>query len=486
MLAFCILNAILCLMVIKRTKIKSFIEESNQKIADKTSVEDLKKTLSMSLNIVDALCDRVFKSSSNSNIPPSQDPHRLRKRKKTKGKKRKPGGQKGHRGSTLEQSKSPDEIEEISIDMSSLPEGRYKCVGYDSRQVMDIEISTHIKEYRAEILENENGEQYVAEFPEGVNKAVQYGNGVKSHSAYLSNYQLIPLDRVREHFAGELGLPISKGTVSNINDEVVKKLKSIGFEEWIKRSLINSGVVNADETGSNVNGIGHWLHSLSTSKLTLYHMDAKRGSEAMDRMGVLAEYKGILCHDHWSSYYKYACKHSLCNAHHQRELEYAFENDGQEWADKMFKILVEIKNKVDASPKGYLTGKEIERYEKRYYKILLNGRQECPLAPRELGKKGRQKKSKSRNLLDRLLNFKDDTLRFMKESDVPYTNNTAERDIRMAKLYQNISKCFRTLEGAQKFCLRRSYIATAKKNGISPTDALHILFEGKIPFFMRE
>ena len=302
----------------------------------------------------------------------------------------------------------------------------------------------------------------------------------------MSNFQLIPLDRVRDFFNDQLGLPLSKGSISNFNDEVNKILEKIDFTNWAQKELLSSSVLHADESGINVGGKGHWLHSLSNGLVVLYHADKKRGKEAMDRMGILPEYKGILCHDHWKPYYSYDCIHSLCNAHHQRELEFAHKQNGQKWAKEMQELLEEIRQAVQESKTGFLSPESAARYRVKYHKILESGKNECPLLPVAKKKQGREKKSKSRNLLERLLDYEEDTLRFMGHPEVPYTNNIAEGDVRVAKLYQNVSKCFRTLTGAKNFCLRRSYIITARRHGMDASEALICLFRGEIPFFMRE
>ena len=474
-------------MTAEKINVTELIENIQKLLdSDKSLTPLLKKILKTAITALGALANRVAKNSKNSSIPPSQDPNREKtKTKKSKGKKRRPGGQKGHKGTTLKQVEKPDEIEEIKIDRDDLPEGEYRTIGYETRQVFDVEISVNVKEYRAEVIEDQFGNQYVAEFPDEVKKAVQYGNSIKTKSVYMSNFQLIPLNRVRDYFKDQLGIPISKGSISNFNKVAEEKLKEIGFEDWAKKKLLGSRVNHSDETSINVNGFRYWLHGLSNKKVTLYHADPKRGTEAIDRMGILPNYKGILCHDHWSSYYCYDCKHSLCNAHHQRELLYAFEQDNQKWAKNMSDLLEKIRRKVEESKEGFLSEKDIEKYEIKYRTILSEGISECPVLKDE-GKKGRKKMSKSMNLLKRLCDYEEDTLRFMKDPDVPYTNNLSEGDIRVAKIHQNISKCFRNLSGAKRFCLIRSYLITARKNGMTATEALDYLFKRKIPPFMRE
>ena len=180
------------------------------------------------------------------------------------------------------------------------------------------------------------------------------------------------------------------------------------------------------------------------------------------------------------------CAHALCNAHHGRELEFAHEHDDQEWASEMRDFLEKTNVEVKDGGKGCLGENEIEERMTEYLAILAKGEKECPAPTRRKGQKGRLKKSKSRNLLERLAKHKDATLKFMTSPHVPFTNNTAEWDARVLKMYQNVSKCFRTTTGMRRFCLLRSYLITARHYGMSATDALTCLFRGEIPFFMME
>ena len=435
--------------------------------------------------LVTLMANRLGRNSRNSSTPPSQDPNRARKKKAAGDiQKRKPGGQENHAGCTLEKTEAPDKIEEIIIDRRTIPAGRtYRESGYESRQVVDVNIKMHVTEYRAEVLEDETGKRYVARFPEGITKAIQYGGFVKAESVYLSMFQLVPLARVQEHFSDQMGLPLSKGSVSNFNQEAYERLAP--FEVWAKQKLLASPLNHADETGINVNGSKIWLHDLSNASVTLYHPDEKRGKEAMDRMGVLPFYTGRLCHDHWKPYYKYSnVTHVLCNAHHIRELERVIEEDGHQWAKTLLQFLVDLNKTVDAAG-GVLSDETIFETTKRYREILEQGEAECPKPPpRESGKRGRVKKTFSRNLLERLRDFEADTLRFMTEAIVPFTNNQGENDLRMTKVQQKISGCFRSMEGAKVFCRVRSFLSTCRKNGVSPAVALRDLFQGNLPAFM--
>jgi transposase len=439
-------------------------------------------TIQALIDAVTVLSNRLNTDSSNSSIPPSLDPNRPRDTiKQSPGEKRKPGAQKGHKGTTLKRISDPDEIEDIPIDRRTVPRGFYKTIGYETRQVFDINISLFVKEYRAEIIENERGETYVARFPDGIKQSAQYGNLTKASAVYLSQYQLIPLERVRDFFQAQANIPISKGSISNFNEEASQKLDP--FIAWMKRQLIKSELLHADETGINIGGKNHWLHSLSNDKLTFFHADTKRGKEAMDRMEVLPFFKGILCHDHWKPYFQYLCTHVLCNAHHLRELQWCIDFENQAWAGLMKELLIEINEKKHNV--GFVEDALQKEYVKKYRAILAQGEAECPVTNKIIKKRGKTKKSKSRNLLERLQNFEKETLRFMHEFLVPFTNNQGERALRMTKVQQKISGCFRSLQGAQNFCRIRSFIATCIKNHCNPTDALRLLFEGKFPEFMK-
>jgi transposase len=134
----------------------------------------------------------------------------------------------------------------------------------------------------------------------------------------------------------------------------------------------------------------------------------------------------------------------------------------------------------------HLEAGDSELCRKRYRELLEEADEECP-APDETKRKGRRGKiprSKARNLLERLRNFEGDVLRFMDEEIVPFTNNQAESDLRMTKVQQKISGCFRSFEGAKIFCRIRGYLSTCRKHDVSVTEALRLLFEGKWPHFM--
>ena len=470
-------------MKIQNIDIEATINRAQKLIAQDQQVSDATKSMfEILILVITLLANRLGLNSTNSSKPPSSDPNR--KKRATASTDKKAGGQKGHVGATLKKVDDPDKIEVIKIDRRTLPAGKYRQIGFETRQVFDIDISRAVTEYRAQILEDENNRRFVAAFPQGVTKAVQYGSGIKAHAVYMSQFQLIPYNRIQDYFAEQIGLPISEGSIFNFNQEAFERLAD--FENRAKQQLAASELVHADETGINIGGKGHWLHSASNERWTLFQPHTKRGTDAMNDIGILPKFKGILCHDHWKPYYTYECTHALCNAHHLRELTRAWEQDGQNWAHQMKELLETINHKVNEAG-GVLDAKTAEKYRQKYRELIKNAEIECPEPERPVkkGKRGRIKKSKSRNLLERLRGYESDVLRFMDNEFVPFTNNMGENDIRMTKVQQKISGCFRSIEGALIFCRIRSFLSTCRKQGIKASNALENLFREQLPDFQK-
>ena len=470
-------------MKIENLEVEQTLEKVKKQIEEEKNLSPaLRASLELLLSLVRLLLNRLGLNSRNSSKPPSSDPNRKKKRNNGNNN---PGAQKGHTGNHLELVDDPDHVESLKVDRATLPtDGTFQCIGYERRQVFDIQISRVVTEYQAEILEDERGRRVLAPFPEHVKVKTQYASGVKIHSVYMSIFQLLPYKRIEEHFADQFDIPLSAGSIYNFNQEVYERL--VPFEDWVKRELSKALLLHADETGINIGGKRKWLHVVCSVTLTLLMPHDKRGGEAMAAMGVLPEYTGTLVHDHWKPYYQLPCYHALCNAHHLRELERAWEQDQQQWAKQMQALLLDINKAVDAAG-GVLNTTEDEAFRERYRQLLKAAQTECPPpneSQRKKGQRGRLKRSKSRNLLERLIQFEEDVLRFMSELEVPFTNNQGERDLRMSKVQQKISGCFRSELGAKIFSRIRSYLSTCQKHGVSSEEALRLLYEGRWPEFM--
>ena len=456
---------------------------------DPEAIADLVLALLDRIEALEAKVAGLERNSRTSSKPPSSDkgnfgnPPKPKSRRSKTG--RKCGGQKGHRGETLRQSESPDHIVEHHLAEDALCPNcgasleDAACEGLESgscecRQVFELPaIRIEITEHRAEKkLCPWCGTLVRAEFPEGVNAPVQYGPGVQATALYLGGYQLIPYQRLSEIFAELLGCPLSPGTLANFVKRGGKHAAAAMVP--VRDALVNAPVAHADETGCTLHGKRHWLHVFSTSSLSCYHIDAKRGGEAMERMGLLPWFHGALVHDFLNAYYLFlTCAHFLCNSHLLRELTYIHEEMDQAWAADMIELLLDAKELSDrqkALPEGsrrVIGEQRRKNIQMRYCDIVLEGfgiNPEPPPPPKP--KPGRVKRSKPLNLLIRLDQRYEEIMGFFEYDHIPFDNNQAERDLRMMKVREKISGTFRSDLHASAFCDIRSIISCARKQSL--------------------
>jgi transposase len=473
-----------------RDNLRQLLEHDQEAFLD--LVEDLYSTIDFLNNQLQQMSRRVqlledqsAKNSNNSSKPPSSDGFKRQRKTKSLRKKsgKKPGGQQGHDGSNLKMTSNPDDIIVHNLEHCQYCQESLKDVSvsdYDKRQVFDLPVMKFfIVEHRAEIKQcpcchNKSR----AAFPKAINHKTQYGTVIQSLATYLKNYQLLPYERISRLFEDLFGHRISVGTIVNFTRKCYRYLES--FEKTVKQRLINSKLLNLDESGMSVLGLRHWFHVTSNSAFTYYYYHRKRGRDAMDEMGILPFFKGIKVHDHFKPYLHYGGLHSFCNAHHLRELSFIHERYDQDWALQMIKLLCRIKETVDEASKyvKHLDKKTIRNFENEYIELIRHGYDSNPpeIDKRKLKKRGPKKQSTARNLLDRLHIFRKEVLAFMYDFDIPFDNNQAERDIRMIKLQQKISGTFRSEEGPDYFCRIRSYISTSQKQKINIFDALQNAF----------
>lgn len=439
---------------------------------------------------VKTLENQLNKNSRNSSKPPSSDGFKKPKPKSLRSKgERTPGGQAGHKGHTLEFSPTPDHI--IVHKAATCSCGHHleqePVLRYEKRQVHDLPpIRIEVTEHQAEVkCCPVCGNTVKGDFPREVIAPVQYGPGIRATAIYLSQYQLLPYERISEIIEHLFDHKLSEGFLVNANLSLYDQLEQ--FEQSIIEQILTSKVAHFDETGVRVEGKTHWCHVASTDKLTYFSVHEKRGQEGMDAAGVLPKFRGTAVHDAWASYFNYECHHALCNAHILRELIFVLEEEKQSWAKPMINLLMEAKAAMESD--GALNADAIYRFAKRYDRIIelgfLEDAKRNPPTEQPTGKRGKTKQSKPKNLLDRLRDHKLEVLAFLCDPDIPFDNNLAERDIRMLKVQQKISGTFRSEQGAKIFCRIRSYISTAKKHSCSIIKVIRDALQGNpfIPSF---
>jgi transposase len=425
---------------------------------------------------------RLDANSRNSSRPPSSDGYDkpnadAKKRSLRRSSGRKPGGQDGHQGARLEQVQAPDEQVEHPPERCDGCGGDLADAqlvgGGEARQVFDLPEGALLRvvEHVAQQRRCDCGCVSAGSFPDGVGAPTQYGPGIRALGVYLHVFQHLPFERTCQLLGDLAGANVSTGTLTAWVTAAAGGL--CDFDERLRALLTAAPVAHFDETGARIAGRLGWVHSASTDALTRYTAHAKRGCEAIDDAGVLPGFAGVAVHDGWAPYRNYdGADHGLCNIHHLRELEAAAER-GHSWPVAMSALLLDTKDLVAQAAgagAGCLGADALANLADCYATVIGLGHDEHPPVA--------GKKTKAHNLLLRLARDQTDVLRFAHDLRVPFGNNQAEQDIRMVKLQQKISGCWRTPEGAERFLRVRSYISTTRKNNIGALHALRLLAAG--------
>ncbi len=393
---------------------------------------------------------RLNQDSGNSHQPPSSDGYTKPSPKSLREKSGRPaGGQKGHAGHTLKAVAHPDHRIVHALVRCAKGHGlrHQPVIGHECRQVFDLPVqSLEVIEHQAEVKWcPECHGPVAAEFPAGIEAPTQYGPRFLALLVYLRDQQLLPLARICQMAQDLWNQPLSKATIERAVRCMADELAP--FHDAIADVLKRTPQLHADETGLRVNGQMHWLHVLSDSQTTWYGVHRKRGHVAMEDFSILPHYRGRLVHDELSAYWRYGREHILCNAHHLRELIFADEEEHQPWAKDLKRLLERAH--AQRLRQGHLTPRQAQRCLERYRRLLAEA------SPPE--------GSKAHSLRRRLMKFENQTVAFLYDPAIPFTNNQAEQDLRMMKVQQKISGSFRTLDGARLFAQIRSYISTLRK-----------------------
>lgn len=420
-----------------------------------------------------ALRAKLATNSQNSSKPPSSDgPGQKPRPKSLRARTGRPsGGQVGHEGHTLALVATPDAVTvhaptrcaQCGTDLAGVP-----VVRQERRQVVDVQVTRRVTEHQAQTkCCPQCGAETGGAFPSVVPAPVQYGPGVQAIGVYLNQEQLVPSARTCAVLAEVFDCPVSEATLERAVASCAAHLEPV--EAAIKQGVTAAAIAHFDETGMHLQGKLAWLHVACTARLTYYALHAKRGQQAMTAIGILTRFLGWAVHDGLASYQAFGqCRHALCNAHHLRELTFVAEQLGQQWAADLKALLGEMQHAAVAAARAGLPAvpeEERQTFLQRYDDVLALGVAANPLPPPT--DNGRQRaKGKARCLVDRLHQHRTEVLAFLADLTIPFDNNQAERDIRMTKVRQKISGCFRSEEGAAHFCRIRGYVSTLRKQGL--------------------
>src|SRR6266404_293413 len=448
--------------------------------------QDLREGLKQAIIAIEYLQERVkalegqqAKDSHNSSLPPSSD-RLVRPPKSLRHKSGKQsGGQPGHRGHHLQQVQMPDEVlihpvERCAHCQYDLRESPAELP--ERRQVLDLPVKRlWVTEHWVEEKQCPRCSHLTrAPFPAAVSAPAQYGTGIQAVATYLVEGQAVPYARASQLLREFLGIQLWAGSLASFVKTCHQELADV--ETQLKAALSQARVIHQDETALRVGKGGQWVHVCSTERLTHYAAHPRRGREALQAIGILEHFSGTSVHDGLASYQGYACRHALCNVHHLRELTFIEEELKQPWARAMKDLLLDMKRAVDtarAAGKRELEVLALGRFHRRYDLLLRQGyAANPPPPPPKKVQGGRTTQNPARNLLDRLSSHKWQVLAFLADFAVPFDNNQAERDLRMIKVQQKVSGCFRTEDGVAMFCRIRSYLSTLRKQGIELLSAL--------------
>lgn len=395
---------------------------------------------------------------------------------------------KEHRGSNLKREESIDKVVNLT------PCSCKKCklqfsktflnnLEIITRQVIDLnKLKKFVTDFQKSNVECPKcGFLNVVDFPKSVTRPVQYWGNIKAYWVYLNTHWMLSYERIQELFDEVYGIKISQESLSNYSKVWFHSLEE--FEKEVTKWLLHSELLHSDESGMRVWWKLHRAHVVASDRLTLYKIHEKRGWIAIDAHNILPQFTWKLVTDHYASYKKYNYSHFFCNAHHLRELSWVKEFEDKKWAEKLMNLLLRFKKIKETSIGNniYFLEKEVvTKLSKEYLKILESWELEYQTPLKIAWKRGRVKKEKWYNLLLRLRKWIDWTLGFVHDFSVPFDNNLAERDLRMVKLKNKVSWCFRSSKWAKYFARTRSYISTLRKQNMKTFHWILSIFKWEI------
>jgi transposase/regulator of replication initiation timing len=444
---------------------------------------------------VDELTHRLDKGSKNSSRPPSSDSikhkaeaskTRAQRRAEAKAKRkgdveRNRGKQPGAPGANLSMRSNPDDTvihppstcSSCGDDLADAP-----IESTERRQVFDIDKPVlGCIEHRAVTKRCRCGAKTKGRFPDTVKAPASYGPNVRASALYLLMGQHLPVERTAQAMASLLGCPVSTGFVASLAPEAADGL--VDFLCELKARLRASGLLHVDETFDHVGTNKMWFHVAANELCTFLLASMTRAKSAPDEAGVLGEFSGVMVHDRLAMYFNYdQAAHAICHAHVQRDLAAVGIIPGQGWANDMATALLEMNNAAHSARdkgKSHLSRRVLAAFLARYDALCADG---LAANPKPEGRKRDRLEADGYNLAAALIKLRPEATRFVTDLSVPFTNNEAERSVRMVKLHSKVSGCFQSLDGAKAFAAVRSYLDTARKHEIDALDVLAMLFGG--------
>lgn len=452
---------------------------SENKMTDEVQALVTSMTLMMKLLISIFLERSTKKTSKNSSIPSSQtakDETAIDSKSEKQGKGKDLSGQISNQRTIENVTRSEvSSCQQCGADLSSEPSKHL-----ERRTKIDIIFEKVVEHVDAEVKCCPNCKHTnKGTFPKDMPSSRQYGNGVKAFCAHLLVGQMVSLKRTQKQFEAMFGETISEATLLNHLWTLHQALEP--WEDNVIQSLLKKRTLHVDETSLRVDKKNHWIHVYSSEGITLKRLHSKRGKQAIEDINIIPQYQGVIVHDCWASYLSYAhVGHGLCGSHLLRDLTFVIDSNGYKWARNMKKLLLKTCRTVGESQNKCLDEQGYANLQKHYRNLLTRASKELPeIPPKSNGRRGKMAKSDAHNLYERLKKYETAVLLFAKDPNVAFTNNRAERDLRMAKVKQKVSGCFRSQQYAQAYCRISSYLQTMAYQGINPFVAIQNALNGQ-------
>lgn len=462
-------------------KVKAEFDRLSQTGSMSAEVKTLMSTLLLIVELMLSIFleKRTKKDSNNASIPPSQTD-----------KDDTSTSDSGTHGKGKTEDQAPPRNARTVETVTVLPVNHCQQCGEDLQDVAanDHERRTLIDIVFEKVVDHADAEikqcpacqgETKADFPDKRPGPLQYGSGVKAYVINLVVCQMVALGRVQSLVKAMFGITLAESSILRFILRLHHALEP--WEREATEHLLKAPAMHVDETSLRVDKKNHWIHVYAAGDWTLKHLHRKRGLEAIKAIDIIPRYEGVIIHDCWASYLSYKhCGHGLCGSHLLRDLTFIVESNGYPWARNMKRLLQETCKAVAKTKQKKLTTKDYANVQKRYRNIMTRGEKELPpIPPKPSGRRGKLAKSDAHNLWERLKKYETAVLLFAKEPEVAFTNNRAEQDLRMAKVKQKVSGCFRTVIYAEAYCRISSYLQTMANKGYNPLLAIQMALAGQ-------